>query len=160
MVSTYWCTPNVASAGFLEQQIKVFGYFKPGARPRQVELEAGTGNLATEHISRKGSSNKFPLAYVQIQLGLKCYLSGLIFRLRWRPRETNVEADDLTNLKFDRFSMDRRCLISWKELDWSMMDELMRFREEVQGWKEEKRKLPKVQASASKRQKMAAKTKW
>ena len=140
--------------------LEVFGYFKPGVRPRQVELEAGTDNLATEHISRKGSSNKFPLAYVQIQLGLKCYLSGLIFRLRWRPRETNVEADDLTNLKFDRFSMDRRCLISWKELDWSMMDELMRFREEVQGWKEEKRKLPKVQASASKRQKMAAKTKW
>ena len=140
--------------------LEVFGYFKPGARPRQVELEAGTDNLATEHISRKGSSNKFPLAYVQIQLGLKCYLSGLIFRLRWRPRETNVEADDLTNLKFDRFSMDRRCLISWKELDWSMMDELLRFREEVQGWKEEKRKLPKVQASASKRQKMAAKTKW
>ena len=65
---------------------------------------------------------------MQIQLGLKCYLHGLVFRLRWRPRETNVEADDLTNLRFDRFSPHLRCEVCWKELDWTMMDELLKFR--------------------------------
>ena len=140
--------------------LEVFGHFEAGARPRQVVLEAGTDNLATEHITRKGASNKFPLFYVQMQLGLKCYLHGLVFQLRWRPRETNVEADDLTNLRFDRFDMALRCQVKWKGLDWSLMEELLQFREEVQRWKEEKRKLPGVQVKASKRQKMAAKTKW
>lgn len=140
--------------------LEVFGHFEAGARPRQVVLEAGTDNLAKEHITRKGASNKFPLFYVQMQLGLKCYLHGLVFQLRWRPRETNVEADDLTNLRFDRFTMALRCQVNWKGLDWSMMEELLQFREEVQRWREEKRKLPGVQVKASKRQKTAAKTKW
>ena len=140
--------------------LEVFGHFKAGSHPRRVTLEAGTDNLATEHVTRKGSSNKFPLSYVQIQLGLKCYLHGLVFRLRWRPRETNVEADDLTNLRFDRFSPHLRCEVCWKELDWTMMDELLKFREEVQSWKEEKRRHPPVPAHSSKKQKLASKTKW
>ncbi|CAL1127448.1 unnamed protein product [Cladocopium goreaui] len=74
--------------------------FEVGSRPRQVTLEAGTDNLATEHITR----------------------------LRWRPGETNEEADDLTNLKFDRFYPHPRHEVSWKTLDWSMMDELLKLR--------------------------------
>ena len=140
--------------------LETFGHFKKGARPRRVLLEAGTDNLATEHVTKKGSSNKFPLSYVQIQLGLKCYLHGLIFRLRWRPRKTNVEADDLTNQRYDRFTMDLRCKVEWQDLDWCIMKELLQFRDEVQGWREEKRKHPHVQVKASKRQKLAAKTKW
>ena len=71
--------------------LQVFGYFEEGRKPPQLVIEAGTDNLATEFLSKKGSSNKFPLSYVQMQLGLKCYLHGLVFKLRWRPRETNVE---------------------------------------------------------------------
>ena len=123
-------------------------------------VEAGTDNLATEHITRKGGSNKFPLSYVQMQLGLKCFLHGLVFQLQWRPRETNEEADDLTNLKFEKFSLEHRCEVSWKQLDWTMMEGLLAFRKEVQGWKEEKRKHPVAQPKTSKRQKLASKTKW
>ena len=140
--------------------LEVFGHLSGKERPRQLVVEAGTDNLATEHLSRKGSSNKFPLAYVQIQLGLRCYLCGVVFKLRWRPRETNVEADDLTNLVFKRFSQELRCEVDWKRLDWTMMEDLLRFRGEVQGWREEKRKLPPGQARPSKKQRMAAKTKW
>ena len=136
-----------------------FGYFEKGKGPRHLLLEAGTDNLATEHITKKGASNKFPLAYVQMQLGLKCYLYGLVFKVCWRPREVNVEADDLTNLKFHRFSMSKRCEVEWKKLDWTIMEQLLSFRDEVQGWREEKRKVPKQQARPSKRQRMAAKTK-
>ena len=56
--------------------LEVFGFFKGRASPQKIELEAGTDNLATEHIVRKGASNKFPLAYVQMQLGLKCFWNG------------------------------------------------------------------------------------
>ena len=104
--------------------LEVFGYFERGQGPRHLVLEAGTDNLATEHISKKGSSNKFLLAYVQMQLGLKCYLCGLVFKLQWRPREVNVEADDLTNWKFDKFTASKRCHVDWKKLDWAMMEKL------------------------------------
>ena len=97
-----------------------------------MELDAGTDNCNGAHFEER-LQQYFPLAYVQIQLGLKCYLHGLVFKLHWRLRETNVEADDLTNVMFGRFSMDRRCEVSWEEFDWSMMEEQLRFREEVQG---------------------------
>eukprot|EP00435_Cladocopium_sp_Y103_P047618 s2321_g14.t1 len=81
--------------------LEVFGFLAGGGRPRQVMVEAGTDNISTEFISRKGASNKFPLIHVQLQLGLKCYLHGLVFKLHWRPREVNVEADALTILEFE-----------------------------------------------------------
>ena len=140
--------------------LEVFGFLKGRSNPQKIELEAGTDNLATEHIVRKGASNKFPLAYVQMQLGLKCFWNGLVFKLKWRPREVNVEADDLTNFRFDRFSLDRRCRISWRDFDWSMMEKLLSFRGEVQEWREERKRKPPDQAKLTKRQKMATKTKW
>eukprot|EP00435_Cladocopium_sp_Y103_P065264 s836_g27.t1 len=85
--------------------METFGYFKRGGLPYRLVVEAGTDNLATEHISLKTSTNKFPLAYVQMHLHLKCFFHGLVLRLNWRPRETNQEADDLTNEKYDRFTM-------------------------------------------------------
>ena len=66
----------------------------------------------------------------------------------------------MTNLKFEKFSLEHRCEVSWKQLDWTMMEGLLAFREEVQGWKEEKRKHPVAQPKTSKRQKVASKTKW
>ena len=38
----------------------------------------------------------------------------------------NVEADDLTNLRFDRFTLSKRCQLDWKILDWSMMEKFPR----------------------------------
>ena len=140
--------------------LEVFGYFKKESRPRRILVEAGTDNLATEHITRRGSSTKFPLAYVQLQLALKCFLHGLVFQLNWRPRETNVEADDLTNLNFGKFDLGLRLGVAWEDLDWSIMKELLQLRKEVQEWQEEKKKLPQVRPKLSKRQKMAGKTKW
>ena len=58
--------------------LEVFGHFQKSTRPQRVVVEAGTDNLATEHVTRKGASNKFPLSFVQMQLGLKCYFHGLV----------------------------------------------------------------------------------
>ena len=140
--------------------LQIFGYFKEKHQPQQIVVEAGTDNQATEHISIKGSSSKFPLAYVQAQLGLKCFLHRLLLRLKWRPREENVEADDLTNSRFHRFSLERRCEASWRDLDLSIMDQLLRFKDEVQSWKEDRKRIPPGQPKTSKRQKLASKSKW
>ena len=140
--------------------LEVFGYFKKGVSPQQIVVEAGTDNQATEYVSAKGASNKFPLAYVQAQLGLKCFLHGLIFKLKWRPREENVEADDLTNSRFQRFSQEKRCTAKWEDLDLTIMDKLLRFRMKFQSWKEDRKRIQPGPPRASKRQKLASKTKW
>ena len=140
--------------------LEVFGHFRKAAKPQRVVLEAGTDNLATEHVTRKGASNKFPLSFVQMQLGLKCYFHGLVFQLKWRPRETNVEADDLTNQRYDKFNPERRCPVEWQDLDLTILEELMKYRAEVQGWKEERKRLGPATSKLSKRQKMETKSKW
>ena len=50
-------------------------------------------------------------------------------QLEWRPRESNVEADDLTNLVFDRFDMAKRIEIAWSELKFPVIELLMKFTE-------------------------------
>ena len=84
----------------------------------------------------------------------------LVFRLQWRPRETNQEADDLTNEEFNKFDPKLRCEIIWEELDWPILDQLLSFREEVQGWREAKRKLQGPAPKMSKKQKALSKTVW
>eukprot|EP00435_Cladocopium_sp_Y103_P049925 s2541_g15.t1 len=111
--------------------LEVFGFFEGKAPPSKVLVEAGTDNLATEHISHKDASNKFPLALVQAQLALKCFLYGIVFRLEWRPRETNVEADALTNLDFGKFDLNLRQNVRWSDLDWKLLEKLLSFRDEV-----------------------------
>ena len=46
--------------------LEVFGHLKGSPSPKKILVEAGTDNLATEHISLKESSNKFPLAFIQM----------------------------------------------------------------------------------------------
>ena len=52
--------------------LEVFGHLKGSPSPKKVLVEAGTDNLATERITLKESSNKFPLAFIQMQLSLWC----------------------------------------------------------------------------------------
>eukprot|EP00435_Cladocopium_sp_Y103_P006405 s3783_g2.t1 len=140
--------------------LEVFGFFEGKAPPTKVLVEAGTDNLATEHISHKEASNKFPLALVQAQLALKCFLHGIVFRLEWRPRETNVEADALTNLDFAKFDLKLRQHVRWSDLDWKLLEKLLSFRDEVRSWSEMRKRLPVRDGGMSKRMKQLTKSKW
>jgi hypothetical protein len=60
----------------------------------------GTDNKAAESLSRKGLSTKFPLMIVLMEYLAICERKRMRVQLEWRPRESNVEADDLTNLEF------------------------------------------------------------
>ena len=50
--------------------------------------------------------------------------------LRWRPREENTEADQLTNEVYDGFEQAQRLHVSWGDLDFGVLDALIRTREE------------------------------
>ena len=56
------------------------------------------------------------------EVGIRCDLD-------WRPRDVNVEADDLTNQIFNKFEMNKRIQVSWEDLRFPMIDLLMAFTE-------------------------------
>ena len=76
-------------------------------------------------------------------------------QLEWRPRETNTEADDLTNQVFDKFDLEKRIDISWKQLKFPMINLLMGFTESFS-----KRKIEPVPNQASGSSQKFAKSKW
>ena len=75
-------------------------------------MAAGTDNLANETVTLKNSTNRFPLAYVQMQLSHSLYRCGGQLKLNWRPRELNTLADELTNEVFDHFDLAKRIQVS------------------------------------------------
>lgn len=58
-----------------------------------------------------------------------CEEKGIRCQLDWRPRETNIEADQLTDKDFSSFDRGRRVDIKWEQLQLPMVDMLMRFAE-------------------------------
>lgn len=50
--------------------------------------------------------------------------------LRWRPRDENAEADDLTNGRVGNFDKVKRIQVAVADLDLSLLDQLWANREE------------------------------
>ena len=87
----------------------------------------GTDNRAAESLSAKGLSTKFPLMIVLMEYLAICECKHMRFQLEWHPRESNVEADDLTNLEFGKFDLQKRINVSWSDLKFPMIELLMKF---------------------------------
>ena len=86
-------------------------------------------NKAAESLSVKGLNTKFPLMIVLMEYLAICERKHMRVQLECRPRESNVEADDLTNLEFGRFDLKRRIDVSWSDLKFPMIEMLMKFTE-------------------------------
>ena len=65
-----------------------------------------------------------------MQLSAALSRARLSLRLRWRPREENTEADDLTNGKFSDFDPGKRINFSLNDLDMSILLALVQTRGE------------------------------
>ena len=76
-------------------------------------------------------------------------------QLDWRPRESNIEADDLTNQVFDKFDLERRVEVSWSSLKFPMINLLMKFTESFS-----KRKFDTAASSATGPSTKFSKSKW
>ena len=61
---------------------------------------------------------------VNMELSSCLAKSRLTLDLRWRPREENQEADELTNEIFTSFSMDDRVPLSLTDLDLGLVNSL------------------------------------
>ena len=67
---------------------------------------------ANESLISKASTTKWPLALANMQVAEHLLKNNLLLDLRWRPRDENTLADDLTNKKFGKFDAGRRVEVS------------------------------------------------
>ena len=73
-----------------------------------VEIAVDTDNQSTEALQRKGTTTKFPLCSIEMELAAQLLDRGLSLDLRWRRRDRNSEADALTDEDFSGFDLSRR----------------------------------------------------
>ena len=99
--------------------LEAFGWKKEERHRKdlQVALTAGTDNRANEALSEKRATTRWPLMAINMQLSSRLSRARAALSLRWRPREENTEADDLTNEKFDSFEPGLRIAMSLRDME-------------------------------------------
>lgn len=143
--------------------LHAFDYVRKGAdfkptRSRAM-VAAGADNFANEQLSRKRLSTKLPLGLMLLQHCIKCWDNGYWVDIRWRPRNENVEADNLTNDRFDGFSTSHRVQLRYQDLDTRILDSLQKALAEFEESSEVRSGTLRMKG-LSKRLKVETKTKW
>ena len=112
--------------------LHVFGVFDRdfSAERTKVVLKAGTDNRSNESTVARASTTKWPLFLFHMQLAEHLMMAGVRLDLRWRPREENEPADDLTNENFERFDMSDRVEVKLEDIDLTFLWSLWNKREE------------------------------
>eukprot|EP00435_Cladocopium_sp_Y103_P001385 s1635_g1.t1 len=113
--------------------LKVFKFRNPSEGNRGsthvLRCGGGTDNKAASSLVQKRLSTKWPLMVELMDYLSYCEEIGLHCQLDWRPRDANIEADQLTNGIFEAFDLNKRIQVSWEELNFPMVDLLMKFAE-------------------------------
>ena len=123
-------------------------------------ITAGTDNRSNPQALEKGSSMKWPLMGMMMQFASYLASRGGRVKLQWRPREENVEADDLTNCRFDHFDLSLRLDVSFEDLPMSIFDSLQAAQAEFAELKAVQKSHAQKSAPTSKKQKLSEKTAW
>ena len=104
-----------------------------------VYCGGGIDNKAAGSLSVKRLSTKLPVMVVLMEYHSHCETLGVRCRLDWRPRNCNVEADDLTNHRFENFDQGLRLNAKWKDLTFPLLSRLIGFaqafaKRKKEGW--------------------------
>ena len=115
--SSWASTSAELLASLVALQIFIWDFREAGGSHSHIlRFGSGTDNRAAEALGKKGLIAKIPLVLVLMEyLGL-CEDLGARCHLSWRPRETNVEADDLTNERFSVFDLEKRVNVCWDDI--------------------------------------------
>ena len=126
----------------------------------ELVVQGGTDSQASSSAQERGSSMKWPLMGLLMQMTDAMKEFAVALRLRWRPREENQEADDLTNCNFSRFDLDLRVDCSLKDLRLDLFQELAASYEAYTLAKVELKAAGRKEGPTSKKQRMLEKTVW
>ena len=124
-----WASTSAELLAFL-CALHAFGWIEESAVRKSLSmvLVGGTDNRANEALSSKRATTKWPLMAVNMQLSSALARARIYLNLSWRPREQDVEADDLTNEKFDDFDPSTRVNFDLTDLDLGILDKLVETR--------------------------------
>jgi hypothetical protein len=73
-----------------------------------------------------------PVMLALMQLAVTSSSSWLRLELKWRPRLENQPADDLTNENFTKFDLSNRIVISWNQLEFSLLESLAKLKDDFE----------------------------
>ncbi|CAE8624388.1 unnamed protein product [Polarella glacialis] len=93
-----------------------FDTFREAEGSAVARISARMDNQANDFLSKKMSSTRKSLGLILMQLATSLSRRRLQLNLDCRPREDNLEADDLTNGKFEDFAEKHRVNFSWEEV--------------------------------------------
>ena len=133
--------------------LQAFGWFKEGTTRQTVTLalRAGTDNIANDALTSKRSTTKWPLMLINMQLSSSLAKARLSLDLRWRPREENVEADNLTNEEFAGFSESDRVPVTLSDIDLCIVETLWKTKAQFDEARLEAKNLGKTVPGGKKR---------
>ena len=92
-----------------------------------VSLTASTDNQGNEHLLNKLLCTKFPLNCWLAEFAAEMESRQVHLRLKWLQRDSNQEADDLTNEDFAKFDADKRLHVQFGDFKWHVFDEMLPF---------------------------------
>ena len=109
-----------------------FGFLEDESRRSRLEVRfvAGTDNKSNEALLVKASTTRWPLQLVNMQLSAKLMKAGVKLLLRWRPRDENTLADELTNEQFHNVVDSKRVGLQFSHLELDLLNELWKERED------------------------------
>ena len=93
----------------------------------KATFAGGTDNRATEAVTQRMLTTKVPLMFVLMQYECSCDVMGIRCLLSWRPRDANVEADNITKNRLEGFNPDLRLKCQWSEIDLSVLRPLLAY---------------------------------
>ena len=141
-----------------------FGWTDAATSRKSLELclAAGTDNRSNECLSVKRSTTKFPLMLINMQLSSVLSRARVAVRLKWRPREENTIADDITNSIFDQVDLSKRIAMSYNDLPVQIIHALFEAKSDFDQARESQRAVARSQAlrAAGQKRKRVDKTPW
>ena len=141
-----------------------FGWTDAATSRKSLELclAAGTDNRSNECLSVKRSTTKFPLMLINMQLSSVLSRARVTVRLKWRPREENTIADDITNSIFDQVDLSKRIAMSYNDLPVQIIHALFEAKSDFDQARESQRAVARSQAlrAAGQKRKRVDKTPW
>ena len=90
-----------------------------------VTLSAYTDNAGNSHVLRKFASSKYPLSILVMEMATQLDAFDAEMELAWVPRNQNVEADDLTNARYEEFDAKLRVEVDLDKLPFMVLPKLM-----------------------------------
>ncbi|CAE7193933.1 unnamed protein product [Symbiodinium sp. CCMP2592] len=142
--------------------LHVFGYLTASVDRKELDVEcaADTDNQGNSRLLKKGSSTKWPLMLINMQLSDLLLRSSLKLLLRWRPRDENQYADQLTNEIFSNFSDEHRIACTYSDLPLALLHQLWETKESFDSARRAQAVLQQDASGHRPQKRKAEKTPW